>query len=132
MTILLGAGDELREPLLEPVLHGLDQGEAEAPAHLGDDGLVDLLLLVAEDDGTVAAEHVDVVVAVDVDDMAAVAAVEEDRVLALDEVVGPPDAHDAAGREPLRVGEHGHGLFEPELGEFGSAHPVFLCRLTRP
>jgi len=120
---LLGAGHDLGDPALEVVLGLLHEGEAEALArHLADHLVVDLRLVVAQDDGAIGAEHVDVVVAVHVDDVPAVASVDVDRVLALDEVVGPPDAHDAAGGEALGLLEEGHGLIEPQLRILSSSH----------
>ena len=107
---LLAARHDVGEPLLELVLQRLHEAEAEALVHLRLGGVVDLVLDVAEDDRPVGAEHVDVLVAVHVDDVAAVAVGDEDGVLADHEVVGPADAADAAGREPLGVLEHGHGL----------------------
>jgi len=113
---LFAAGQDLREPFLELVLDGLHEAEAEAQVHPLLDGLIDLGLDVAEDDRPVGAEHVDVLVAVDVDDVAAFAALDEDGVLTDDEVVRPADAADAAGREALGFLEHRHGLREVELG----------------
>ena len=113
---LLAARHDLDEPLLELVLERLHEAEAEALVHLRLGGVVDLVLDVAEDDRPVGAEHVDVLVAVDVEDVAALAVRHEDGVLADDEVVGAADAADAAGGEALGVVEHGHGLGEVELG----------------
>ena len=113
---LLAAGHDVGEPLLELVLERLHQTEAEALVHLRLGGVVDLVLHVPEDDGAVGAEHVDVLVAVHVDDVAVVTVVDEHRVLADDEVVRPADAAHPAGGEALGVLEHGHGLGEVQLG----------------
>jgi hypothetical protein len=69
-----------------------------------DDGVVYLLLPVADDDGSVGAEHVDVLVAVDIAHAATRCALEEDGVFAGHEVVGTADAHHAAGYELLGFG----------------------------
>ena len=111
---LLRAGDQSRCRSSSRFCTGWTRAKQKPLPICGRDRFVDLLLVVAEDDGAVAAEHVDVVVAVDVDDVAAVAPVEEDRILALHEVVGSADAHDAARGEPLGLGEHGHGFIELE------------------
>ena len=113
---LLAAGHDVGEALLELVLERLHETETEALVHLGLGGVVDLGLDVAEDDRPVGAEHVDVLVAVDVEDVAAPAVGDEHRVLADHEVVGPADAAHPARREPLGVGEHRHRLREIELG----------------
>jgi len=113
---LLAAGHEVGQALLELVLQGLYQAEAEALVHLRLGGVVDLVLDVAQDDRPVGAEHVDVLVAVDVEDVAGLAVRDEDRVLADHEVVGPADAAHPARREPLGVFEHRHRLGEVELG----------------
>ena len=117
---LLAARHDVGEPLLELVLQRLHEAEAEALVHLRLGGVVDLVLDVAEDDRPVGAEHVDVLVAVHVDDVAAVAVRDEHGVLADDEVVGPADAADAAGREALGVFEHRHRPGEVERG--GALH----------
>ena len=112
---LLAAGHDVGEPLLQFVLQRLHEAETEAFVHLRLGGVVDLVLDVAEDDRPVGAEHVDVLVAVHVDDVPAVAMADEHRVLADHEVVGPADAADAARREPLGIVEHGHRLEQVEL-----------------
>ncbi len=88
----LGARD--RHPdLVDPAgqlldeLHGLDlvlrgEREADALAHPLVDVIVDPLVVVAEDDRAVAHPQVDVLVAVDVPDATALAAVDVDGVLA--------------------------------------------------
>jgi hypothetical protein len=112
---LLAAGHDVDQAPLKLVLQRLHQAEAEALVHLRLGGVVDLGLYVAQDDRPIGAEHVDVVVAVDVDDMATVAVVDEDRVLADDEVVRSTDAHDPAGSDALGLVEHGQGPGEVQV-----------------
>ena len=113
---LLATGHDVGQALLELVLQGLHQAETEALVHLRLGGVVDLVFDVAQDDRPVGAEHVDVLVAVDVEDVATLAVGDEDRVLADHEVVRPADAADPARREPLGVFEHRHRFGELELG----------------
>ncbi len=113
---LLTAGQDVGEALLELVLDRLHEAEAEPLVHTRLDGLVDLGLDVAEDDRPVGAEHVDVLVAVDVEDVPGLAVGDEHGVLADHEVVGPPDAAHASGRQPVGILEHAHRLREIEFG----------------
>ena len=112
---LLTARHDVGEPLLEFVLQRLHEAEAEALVHLRLGGVVDLVLDVAEDDRSVGAEEVDVLVAVHVDDVAAAAVRDEDGVLADDEVVRPADAADATGSEALGILEHRHRVDQVQL-----------------
>ena len=112
----LGAGDghaghvdpagQLAEELHRPDLVLGGQREADAAAHPLVDVVVDAVVAVTEDDRPVAHPQVDVLVAVQVPDAAALAAVDVDRVLA----PGPE----------VRVGAAGQRLHRPvvhrELG----------------
>ena len=113
---LLATWHDVGQPLLELVLERLDEAEAEALVHLGLGGVVDLGLDIAEDDRPVGAQHVDVLVAVHVEDVAAPAVSDEHGVLADHEVVGPADAADAARRQALGVLQHAHRPGEVQLG----------------
>ena len=117
---LLAARHDVGQPLLELVLQRLDEAEAEAFVHLRLGGVVDLGLHVPEDDRAVGAQHVDVLVAVDVEDVPALAVRDEDGVFADDEVVRTADAAHAARRKSIGVLQHRHRLRQVELG--GALH----------
>ncbi len=117
-----GAGDghpDLVDPAgqLLDQLHRLDlvlrgEREADALAHPLVDVVVDPLVAVAEDDRAVAHPQVDVLVAIDVPDVPALAAIDVDRVVA----PGPEVRIGATGERPHRALVHrGLGL-APERG----------------
>ena len=96
MRAMLDPAGQLADELHRPDLVLAREAEADAAAHPLVDVVVDPRVAVAEDHRAVAHAQVDVLVAVDVPDQAALAAVDVDRVLA----PGPEVRVGAAGHRP--------------------------------
>ena len=116
-------------------LHGPDlvlrgQGEADAATHALADVVVDAVVGMPEEDGPIAHPQVDVLVAVEIPDAAALAAIDVDRAVAPGAEVGVG----ATGQRPDRPPVH-RGLdvaLQAGSGEFGGHDSsALLDRLVR-
>ncbi len=108
----LSAGNKLPKPLEKQVLPFLHKREAESLFHLLDDCLIDFRLYIADDDGAIGTEHINVIIAVLVNDMASFPLLDEDGIFSGHEIVRAPDAHYTARTEILCLFKEPHRLGE--------------------